>query len=101
MKHRGQRLPNLSRCHGHSLIIINIVQGPLALLAFEGLSLHAECLFEIGRVSEAAAVINHGLGRMQCLDRRNLITSMSFPSEPYRRGPAVALTVVCLLRFEV
>ena len=38
-------------------------KGLTATLAFEGLALHAECLFEIGRVSEAAAVVNHGLGK--------------------------------------
>jgi predicted Zn-dependent protease len=51
--------------------------GEVTALAFEGLALHGECIFEIGRVSEAANVINHGLSAPGAEDNAALLRAYS------------------------
>lgn len=52
--------------------------GEVTSLAFEGLALHGECIFETGHVSEAANVINHGLSAPGAEDNAALLRAYSY-----------------------
>lgn len=51
---------------------------PLIKLAYEALSLHAECLFETGKVSEAASIVNSSLSLPFAEESPSLLQSYAY-----------------------